>query len=54
MSIAERAYFKAEQRGFVPGYALDDWLAAEQEAIAAATPKTKKAGIRKKAGAAST
>jgi hypothetical protein len=29
--IAEMAYFKAEQRGFVPGHELDDWCAAEQE-----------------------
>lgn len=29
--IAERAYLRAEQRGFVAGYELDDWLAAEAE-----------------------
>lgn len=29
--IASHAYYKAEQRGFVPGYELDDWLEAEQE-----------------------
>jgi len=29
--IAERAYFRAEQRGFTPGKELDDWLAAEIE-----------------------
>ena len=29
--IAERAYFKAESRGFAPGYEMDDWLAAERE-----------------------
>jgi len=29
--IAEMAYFKAESRGFEPGYELDDWFAAEQE-----------------------
>jgi len=29
--IAESAYFKAESRGFSPGYELDDWLEAEQE-----------------------
>lgn len=29
--IAEAAYFRAEQRGFVPGYELADWLAAEIE-----------------------
>ncbi len=30
-SIAELAYFKAEQRGFEPGHELEDWLAAETE-----------------------
>lgn len=29
--IAESAYYKAEARGFSPGYELDDWLAAEAE-----------------------
>lgn len=29
--IAEAAYFRAEQRGFVPGQELEDWLAAEIE-----------------------
>ena len=29
--IAERAYFKAEKRGFATGHEIDDWLAAEQE-----------------------
>ena len=28
--IAENAYFKAESRGFIPGYELSDWLEAEQ------------------------
>jgi hypothetical protein len=27
--IQVAAYFLAEQRGFAPGHALDDWLAAE-------------------------
>ena len=27
--IALKAYFLAEKRGFQPGHALDDWLAAE-------------------------
>ncbi len=31
LSIAECAYYKAESRGFEPGYELDDWLAAEGE-----------------------
>ena len=29
--IAEAAYYRAEKRGFAPGYAQDDWLAAEVE-----------------------
>jgi hypothetical protein len=29
--IAELAYYRAEQRGFSPGYELEDWLAAEAE-----------------------
>lgn len=29
--IAIAAYFKAEARGFEPGYELEDWLAAERE-----------------------
>jgi len=29
--VAELAYFKAESRGFEPGYELEDWLAAEGE-----------------------
>lgn len=29
--IADIAYLSAEQRGFAPGYELDDWLQAEQE-----------------------
>lgn len=29
--IAEAAYYRAQQRGFEPGYELEDWLAAEAE-----------------------
>lgn len=29
--IAERAYRRAEGRGFAPGQELDDWLAAEAD-----------------------
>lgn len=29
-SIAVRAYFCAQKRGFEPGHELDDWLTAEQ------------------------
>ena len=29
--VAEAAYFKAEARGFAPGYEDSDWLEAEQE-----------------------
>jgi hypothetical protein len=39
-AIAERAYYKAERRGFAPGQEIEDWLAAEREvaALAAAPP----------------
>lgn len=29
--ISERAYYRAEQRGFAPGAEEDDWLKAEKE-----------------------
>jgi RNA 3'-terminal phosphate cyclase len=29
--IAEAAYYKAERRGFEPGYEMTDWLEAERE-----------------------
>jgi len=29
--IAELAYYKAKNRGFAPGYELEDWLEAEKE-----------------------
>jgi len=29
--VAEAAYFRAEHRGFLPGYELEDWLDAEAE-----------------------
>lgn len=29
--IGKKAYFRAQQRGFAPGFELDDWLAAERE-----------------------
>ena len=32
--IAEAAYYKAEQRGFVPGFEEEDWLEAESEIMA--------------------
>jgi hypothetical protein len=31
--IATATYFKAAQRGFVPGRELDDWLEAEDEIL---------------------
>jgi hypothetical protein len=31
LMVEERAYFKAERRGFTEGHDLDDWLEAEQE-----------------------
>lgn len=29
--VAERAYSKAEKRGFVSGHEMEDWLEAESE-----------------------
>lgn len=31
--ISELAYYKAESRGFEPGYELQDWLEAEKELL---------------------
>jgi Protein of unknown function (DUF2934). len=55
---AERAYFRAERRGFAPGHELEDWLAAECEvatllaepAEVAAAPIDKQPAGRKKNG----
>ncbi len=32
--IAEAAYYKAEQRGFIPGFEEEDWLQAESDILA--------------------
>lgn len=32
--IAEAAYYRAEQRGFVPGFEEEDWLQAETDILA--------------------
>ena len=36
--IAEAAYYKAQQRGFDIGRALDDWIEAEREVAAIIPP----------------
>ena len=45
------AYFRAERRGFVPGYEIEDWLAAEAEVGGPEKPgsaaKPRKAPTRK-------
>jgi hypothetical protein len=51
--IAEAAYFKAEQRGFAPGYEIADWLEAEREFEGGSAAKSGKAGKRTKATAGS-
>jgi hypothetical protein len=55
--IAERAYFKAEQRGFAPGHELEDWLAAERElsppaavSVAGTSARSKKSLARRRNG----
>ena len=45
--VRRAAYFRAERRGFAPGYEWEDWLAAEAEVSVLASPrpapKTRKA-----------
>jgi hypothetical protein len=31
--IEKSAYYRAEQRGFAPGFELEDWIAAESEVM---------------------
>jgi len=31
VQVAEAAYFQAKQRGFTPGFEVEDWLAAEAQ-----------------------
>jgi hypothetical protein len=31
--VAQAAYFRAEKRGFAPGYELQDWIEAEAEVL---------------------
>ena len=33
MMVARAAYFRAEKRGFAPGYELQDWIEAEAEVL---------------------
>jgi hypothetical protein len=37
--VAEAAYYKAEQRGFAPGFEMDDWLEAERELASVLVPE---------------
>lgn len=32
--IATAAYYKAQERGFIPGHEMEDWLSAEAQALA--------------------
>jgi len=51
--IRTTAYFRAQSRGFAPGYEWEDWLAAEAEVsapqAAASPPKPRKAPARETA-----
>jgi hypothetical protein len=51
--IAVAAYYKAEQRGFAPGYEIADWLEAEREFGGGATAaKPRKANAKRARAAA--
>ena len=49
--VRTAAYYRAERRGFAPGYEWEDWLAAEAEVSTTAgpqpAPKPRKAPARK-------
>ena len=49
--VRTAAYYRAERRGFAPGFEWEDWLAAEAELAALAdpraAPKPRKAPARK-------
>jgi hypothetical protein len=51
MMVRMAAYFRAERRGFAPGYEIEDWLAAEAEVTgrtaAAPARKARKTAARK-------
>jgi len=49
--IAEAAYYRAERRGFIPGFAMEDWLAAEHEVLVLLR-KTRPSPVRSTAKAA--
>jgi hypothetical protein len=36
-AIAEAAYYRAQQRGFIPGHEVEDWLAAQHQIIGASS-----------------
>jgi 7-keto-8-aminopelargonate synthetase-like enzyme len=52
--VETAAYFRAERRGFTPGYEVEDWLAAETEIESLvggpASPARSGAGTRRKDG----
>ncbi len=54
--VAEAAYYRAERRGFLPGWEMEDWLSAEAEVLTqlcgtpAAKPRRKTPGSAGAAG----
>ena len=54
--VAEAAYYKSEQRGFAPGFEMDDWLEAERElsAVGSAQKPRHKPATRKKKSSVNT
>jgi hypothetical protein len=44
--IAEAAYYRAERRGFAPGFELEDWLLSESELAAQALVHIRRQRLR--------
>jgi hypothetical protein len=45
--IAEAAYYRAERRGFAPGFELEDWLQSESELDAQALTQIERQRLQK-------
>jgi hypothetical protein len=51
--IAEAAYYRAERRGFAPGFELEDWLLSESELAAQALVQVQQQRLRQSTSSSS-